>query len=270
MKKKKEIFGLEYSAACELVNELEKRLPESSREYFRIHVVRYIKTLMALPHAAGRSARGIEIGSYGMFATWLLDHFGYNQVDTTVYDENNRRKILTQKFEIDEQERDFVSYNIDLQKEYFPIDGDKYDFTMCAEVIEHMTVDPMFLLGEINRILKPGGVLFLSTPNVASAESLHRILNGGMATGYYYFRRNGSSDRHNIEYTPNLLQGAVEAAGFKVTSLRTEYCWFQERPEIDELLANNGYPTDMRGDNIFLICKKVSPVVDWTPSTLYD
>ncbi len=32
------------------------------------------------------------------------------------------------------------------------------------EVLEHFTADPMFALAELNRVLKPGGFLLLTTP----------------------------------------------------------------------------------------------------------
>ena len=48
-----------------------------------------------------------------------------------------------------------------------------FDLAFCSEVIEHMT-SPEILASEISRILKPGGLLVLSTPN--SAFWLYRLL----------------------------------------------------------------------------------------------
>lgn len=47
--------------------------------------------------------------------------------------------------------------NIDLASESF-------DFVMCTEVIEH-TTSPLEALSELQRVLKPGGVLILTVPN---------------------------------------------------------------------------------------------------------
>jgi 2-polyprenyl-3-methyl-5-hydroxy-6-metoxy-1,4-benzoquinol methylase len=49
----------------------------------------------------------------------------------------------------------------------------RFDIVFCSEVVEHLTA-PELLLAEINRVLKPGGALVLSTPN--SAFWLYRVL----------------------------------------------------------------------------------------------
>ena len=51
----------------------------------------------------------------------------------------------------------------------FPFDlpAEAYDFILCFESIEHVD-DPDALFGVLGRALKPGGVLFVSTPNEAT------------------------------------------------------------------------------------------------------
>jgi 2-polyprenyl-3-methyl-5-hydroxy-6-metoxy-1,4-benzoquinol methylase len=48
-----------------------------------------------------------------------------------------------------------------------------FDVVLCSEVIEHMT-SPELLVAEMSRVLRPGGLLVLSTPN--SAFWLYRVL----------------------------------------------------------------------------------------------
>ncbi len=45
-----------------------------------------------------------------------------------------------------------------------PFPDGAYDFVFCIEVLEHVP-NPFGTLAEINRVLKPGGVLVLSVPN---------------------------------------------------------------------------------------------------------
>lgn len=46
-----------------------------------------------------------------------------------------------------------------------PADDDEFDLVVLGEVIEHVP-DPDALLAEVRRVLRPGGVLVLSTPNL--------------------------------------------------------------------------------------------------------
>ncbi|MFM0265550.1 class I SAM-dependent methyltransferase [Paraburkholderia sediminicola] len=54
--------------------------------------------------------------------------------------------------------------------EQLPIESESVDFVILQEVMEHLP-DQLFALQEISRILKPGGELFLTTPNRSSLVS---------------------------------------------------------------------------------------------------
>ncbi|MBP1152821.1 SAM-dependent methyltransferase [Methylocaldum sp. RMAD-M] len=49
-----------------------------------------------------------------------------------------------------------------------PFENDSFDVVTMNHVIEHLH-DPLAALGEIRRILKPGGMLWIGTPNLNSA-----------------------------------------------------------------------------------------------------
>lgn len=63
----------------------------------------------------------------------------------------------------------------DVGKDVFPWADASFDVVVCTEVIEHI-FDTDHLLAEIYRVLKPGGSLVISTPNLASLTN--RILLG--------------------------------------------------------------------------------------------
>ncbi len=53
-----------------------------------------------------------------------------------------------------------------------------FDAVLLGEVIEHVLNHPAGLLGEVRRVLKPGGLLILTTPNPATLLNVIRILRG--------------------------------------------------------------------------------------------
>jgi SAM-dependent methyltransferase len=62
--------------------------------------------------------------------------------------------------------------------EVFPYTHDIFDLVIAIEVTEHI-LDHENFFKEINRILKPGGKLYISTPNILSLKSRVRFLFRG-------------------------------------------------------------------------------------------
>jgi 2-polyprenyl-3-methyl-5-hydroxy-6-metoxy-1,4-benzoquinol methylase len=87
--------------------------------------------------------------------------------------------------------------------------GEFFDVVYCSEVIEHL-MDPMTLLREIGRILRPGGLLYLTTPNF---DSLSRRLLGSK------WRVIGKE--HLCYFTRGSLARAIRGAGFHRVAIRT-------------------------------------------------
>ncbi len=70
-----------------------------------------------------------------------------------------------------------IDYGVDLRKR-LPYDDASFDVVLLVEVIEHLS-DHQAALGELSRILKPGGVLILTTPNIMRLNSrVHFLLSG--------------------------------------------------------------------------------------------
>ena len=68
--------------------------------------------------------------------------------------------------------------HFDAEKDPFPYADEHFSTVLCGELIEHLFEDPMHLMSEVNRILKPGGHLVLTTPNVAALRGISAILQG--------------------------------------------------------------------------------------------
>lgn len=68
--------------------------------------------------------------------------------------------------------------------EKLPFADNSFDFIVFAEVVEHL-MNPYDVIKELNRILKPGGKLVLSTPNILNLKSRVRFLMEGC---WEYFR----------------------------------------------------------------------------------
>lgn len=54
-----------------------------------------------------------------------------------------------------------------------PFRSATFGSALCTEVLEHVD-DPSAVLGEIARVLRPGGLLFVTTPNYANLAGVHK------------------------------------------------------------------------------------------------
>ena len=137
-------------------------------------------------------------------------------------------------------------------------------------MLEHLHSDPIGVLAEINRVLRVGGTLLVTTPNLASCHSVGCALRQESPYVYGKFEPHGTStDRHNREYTPGEVARLTRAAGFDILRLETRRSWWQHDPDILRLIAARGERIAQRGDNIFYLGKKVAPVRDRYPEEFY-
>jgi 2-polyprenyl-3-methyl-5-hydroxy-6-metoxy-1,4-benzoquinol methylase len=88
-----------------------------------------------------------------------------------------------------------------------------FDAVLAGEIIEHL-VDTDAFLHEIYRVLRPGGALILTTPNLASLENRLRLLLGIYPIWVDY--RLGQGEGHVRAYTPRVLKRQLQEHGLIV------------------------------------------------------
>jgi hypothetical protein len=128
----------------------------------------------------------------------------------------------------------------------------------------------MNMLVELNRIVKWGGLVILTTPNITSAFSIRQALAGRSPNLDSLYNRKNPADRHSREYTPYDVRAVLEAAGFKVLKLFTENVWHKTDEEFLAWLDHTDVPRELRGDNIYAVGRKQSEQIERYPPELYD
>jgi methionine biosynthesis protein MetW len=69
------------------------------------------------------------------------------------------------------------AYKLDIDEDIFPFQDSYFDVVNCSEIIEHL-FNPDHMLQEIYRVLKPGGICIITTPNLAGWPSRLALLLG--------------------------------------------------------------------------------------------
>ncbi|GGL68345.1 hypothetical protein GCM10010129_09640 [Streptomyces fumigatiscleroticus] len=105
-----------------------------------------------------------------------------------------------------------------------PVRSGAVDVVLCGEVVEHL-VDPDTALDELRRVLRPGGHLLLSTPNLAAWYN-RVLLAAGVQPVFsevslraVHGRPGSRVAGHLRLYTARALREFVTAAGFEVVRL---------------------------------------------------
>jgi len=106
----------------------------------------------------------------------------------------------------------------------FPFADDSFDVVTAFEVIEHVVSTPRALLREAARVLKPGGVLYLGTPNVCAWAKVRRLMShvhpyDSAAYGLKFDGRHPMC--HVYEYEPWTLKRLVASEGFSIVACDT-------------------------------------------------
>jgi 2-polyprenyl-3-methyl-5-hydroxy-6-metoxy-1,4-benzoquinol methylase len=96
----------------------------------------------------------------------LSNYFGLKNV-TLIDISDSGLEIAKKKFK-------FKTKKCDLVNDAWPTRGQKFDFALCNEFLEHIH-NPSKILGEINKSLKKGGILYIGQPNMKPDGEHHVI-----------------------------------------------------------------------------------------------
>ena len=113
----------------------------------------------------------------------------------------------------------------DLNREPLPYPDASFDLVTCTEVIEHLE-HFRFALREISRVLRPGGIFVVSTPNVLNLRSRLRYLFFGFYNMFGPLQigddRHHSTHGHINPVSYFYLAHALANAGFRDLSVSVD------------------------------------------------
>ncbi|GKS64952.1 type 11 methyltransferase [Nitrospira sp.] len=118
----------------------------------------------------------------------------------------------------------FQVCNVEAQE--IPYPDEFFDAVVCCQVLEHFSHSHLPAVREMKRVLRPGGVLEIDVPNVASFRNRVRLLRGKHITYNYaehylhatpilYKGMSYYPLRHNREFTKGDLELLLHSSGFE-------------------------------------------------------
>ena len=102
----------------------------------------------------------------------------------------------------------------DVETMELPFAEQSFDVVLCGDVIEHLR-DPERFLVRVRALIRPGGRLVLTTPNVANWSMRLALLAGR----WRYTERGILDLSHTHLFTKKTLEQTLERAGYRILEL---------------------------------------------------
>ncbi len=206
----KQLF--EFISSVRVGNGEEKEMLAYATQDFR----RFVYTWGLANNCSGKC---LELGGNPYFTTMLLKKFTQLEISLANYFSlNNGEYVQSVNYrDLNTKEKnteDFMYQHFNVESDDFPYKDQQFDLVIFAEIIEHLLNDPCKVLREIKRILRLGGSLILTTPNVARLENVARMIAGENI--YDPYSGYGPYGRHNREYNVHELVQLLLHEGFEI------------------------------------------------------
>jgi SAM-dependent methyltransferase len=118
----------------------------------------------------------------------------------------------------------------------------RFDFVFFSEVIEHLPIPGYIALERLRKVLRPGGAIICTTPNLYRLRNLLFMALGRPIFDYFRYPDEDVALSHVLEYSRDHLDWQFKKAGF--TQCRVEYSQVHHLPTnpFFRPLAFMGYP----------------------------
>jgi len=254
---------------------LDNAPPAELANYLNEDFERFLITWNLLRNHSGAA---LEIGANPYFTTILLREFSnLTMTLTNSFDGNSKGKSSqTVSYGCPKAtgsiafSGEFEYENLNVEIDGFPYENESFDVVIFCEVVEHLISDPVAALIEMSRILKPGGTLIVSTPNVARLENVSKMIVG--ANIYDPYSGYGPYGRQNREFTRHELVHLLQFCGFTVdnhftTDVHSDGALSMVPPKtLSELVSHR---KDDLGQYLFCVATKSSNVLPGRPVEIY-
>lgn len=200
------------SVVTEVIADAEKVIGEAAvkGDYYQCCQDRFSMLVsMAIQHLP-TGARILDIGNAPGYLAIMLDKAGYSIDGINLSDDWN--STYPDISYVDH----FRVQACDIEKSALPYPDCAFDAIVFTEVLEHIALrHPRELLPEFLRVLRPGGLVLFSTPNVCNVSNIISLMKGNNIfwDSDIFF---GGTDRHNREFTPKEARELFEGSGFVV------------------------------------------------------
>jgi len=161
------------------------------------------------PHVAGKTV--LDIGASPFYLLYRALGGGAAHAHG-VYFANDEHPLRACR-EIHSDKGPIALSHANAEVDGFPFADDSVDIVTACEILEHFDHFPVHFAREVRRVLKPGGLLAITVPNVAAIANIMKLI---ARRNIYYRYRSDHTGRHKHEYTMGQLHAFIDCLGMEV------------------------------------------------------
>ncbi|OFV91983.1 MAG: hypothetical protein A3H95_16100 [Acidobacteria bacterium RIFCSPLOWO2_02_FULL_64_15] len=225
---------------------------EGERDYFDEQRRRYEFTLGQISALVGSGAAVLDVGSHLLHFSMAATAIGHavSCADVAYFVDLAQNHVRQKECGISE------ARVCDLANQPLPYDDRTFDVLNFSEALEHLNFNPLPVIKEFCRVLRPGGVAIVTTPNALRLGSRLRLLRGQNVFADLHDLCWGQSfGIHHREYTLGEVAQLLEWGGFGVVVRQTAYLYPDNGlRRIAKVAVSTLAPS--LGGNLFVVGKK--------------
>lgn len=195
---------------------------DHDKTYLKQHAKRFTEILQLIPDEPLKY-RICDVGAGLGFLSILLKIKGGYTVDAV--DLDTSVSFWQERFN-----KYGISQNaVDISKDHLPFEDATFDIVIFSEVIEHLPSTPFMIMSEFKRVLKKGGYLIITTPNICRLSNIVKLASGQNILPDVSKLTSISSPKtpHVREYSISELKDIVWESGLRLDKLKLSRCWDQ-------------------------------------------
>ena len=197
----------------------------NEKDYFLFHRYRFYYILKFINEFKYQEKlKFLDIGSGFCHLTIGVSLLGYKSYGVDLMAMNEATKKRCEDFNLEVKD-------CDLSEGGIPFIDHSFDIILLSEVLEHLNFHPRRIFMEIYRVLKPGGKIIITTPNLLRLNNRIKILIGKSI--HPNIKEDYTSATHYREYSIKELIFLLEDSDFKIN--KVEYVDF-DYPNINKVV----------------------------------
>lgn len=181
---------------------------EENFDYFNFHKKRFDFLLKVLADYFKPGSKFLDLGSFNGYLMLGAKLIGYEASGTDLKQFVEGAKDLSSYY-------NFNNLPADLSSEPIPYPDNSFDLILFSETLEHLNFYPLDLFKEISRVLKPGGSVIITTPNLLRLNNVFKMIIGRSLN--HEIEKDYGPGTHYREYSFKEIKYLGEQSGLNIS-----------------------------------------------------